>query len=68
MATDIKKDIGTIFREGVEIHRALEVAAREAILHHKQLGQPIPVWRDGKIVFVSPEELEEKLQTASLKK
>ena len=61
MTTDHDKDIGAIFREGVQIDRALETAAREAISRHKQLGEPIPVWRDGKTVLISPEELETKM-------
>ena len=68
MTIDIDKDIGAIFREGVHIDCALKAAAREAILRHKQLGQPIPIWRDGKTVLVSAEELEAKLQAASSKK
>ncbi len=68
MTTHSDKDIGAIFREGVQIDRALEAAAREAILRLKQLGQPIPVWRDGKTVLVAPEELEAALQAASSNK
>lgn len=68
MATHRDKDIAAIFRDGVLIDRALEAAAREAILRHKQLGQPIPIWRDGKTVFVAPEELEAEWQDASLNK
>jgi hypothetical protein len=68
MSTDHNKDIAAIFRDGVLIDRAIEAAAREAILRHKQLGQPVPVWRDGKTVFVSPEELEAEWQDASLNK
>ena len=57
MTTDHNKDIGAIFREGGQIDSALEAAAREAISRHKQLGKPMPVWRDGKTVLISPEEL-----------
>jgi hypothetical protein len=63
--TDDVKDIEAIFREGVQIDRALETATREAILRHKQLGLPMPVWRDGKTVLVTPEELEAKIQDAA---
>ncbi len=68
MATESNKDITAIFQEGVPIVRALEAATREAIVRHKQAGLPMPVWRDGKTVFVSPEELEANLQAASSKK
>ena len=68
MTTQNNKDIGAIFREGVLIDRALETAAREAILRHKQLGQPMTVWQDGKTVLVAPEELEAAWQAASSNK
>ena len=64
MTTHSDQNIGAIFREGAQIGRALETAAREAILRHKQLGHPIPIWRDGKTVLVSPEELEAAWQAA----
>ena len=68
MSTDHNKDIAAIFRDGVLIDRAIEAAARKALLRHKQLGQPVPVWRDGKTVFVAPEELEAEWRDASLNK
>lgn len=36
---------------------AIEAGAREAVLLNKKLGNPIAVWRDGKVVIVSPEEI-----------
>ena len=65
MATKPDKDITAVFQEGMPIVRALEAAAREAIKRHKQVGQPMVVWRDGKIVYISPEEMEANLQAAS---
>ena len=63
MSTDLKLDIGDVFREGTPIDRALEAATRAAIVRHKQSGQPMPVWRDGKIVLIPVEELEERLNS-----
>jgi hypothetical protein len=28
------------------------------VLRHKKLGEPIVIWRDGKVVWVPPEEIE----------
>jgi len=56
-----QKDISLIFREGAEIDQAIQDAARDAIRRHRQSGQPIPMWRDGQIVLVTPDELEEHL-------
>ena len=51
---------------------AIEAGAREAVLLNKKLGNPIAVWRDGKVVIVPPEEivmdpLEEKLRKIATK-
>jgi hypothetical protein len=43
---------------GDEIVEAMGRAVREAIWRHKQLGESIVVWRDGRIVTVPPEEIE----------
>lgn len=39
------------------IQAALNRAAREALQRHARDGQPIAVWRDGKVVWVPAEEL-----------
>ena len=41
-----------------KLEAALEQAERETLLRHKRLGQPIVVWRDGRVVHVPPEEIE----------
>ena len=39
------------------ITEALAKGVREALIKHKQAGNPIVIWRDGKIVTVKPEEI-----------
>lgn len=39
------------------ILRAMTEAAREAILRHKRLGNPIATWRDGRVVWLMPDEI-----------
>jgi hypothetical protein len=36
---------------------ALRQAVREALLRHKQAGNPIAVWREGRVVWIPPEEI-----------
>jgi hypothetical protein len=36
---------------------ALKIAVSKAIEEHARLGLPIHVWRDGKVVEVSPKEI-----------
>ena len=53
-----KKSITDLFTEGTEIDRALSAAVQDALWRHKQLGNPVAVWRDGKVVLIPPEEIE----------
>jgi hypothetical protein len=39
------------------IERALARAVRRALLSHKQAGNPIAVWRDGKVMWIAPEDI-----------
>ena len=52
-----KKDIEAIFADGTEIDKALKEAAQEAVRRHKLLGNPIAVWRDGKVCWLQGDEI-----------
>lgn len=55
----IKKDDLDLFdRYSEEINKAYERAVREALLKHKQAGNPIAVERDGKVVILQPDEID----------
>ena len=58
MAEAVLKDIDRIFAEGKEIDEAVKKAVRDAVRRHKQAGNPVVTWRDGKIVILKPEEIE----------
>ena len=51
------KDITRIFREGTLIDKAVREAAHEALRRHKRAGNPVAQWRDGKVVWVQPEDI-----------
>jgi hypothetical protein len=36
---------------------AMRAAVREALWRHKQLGNPIAIWQDGRVVWLQPEEI-----------
>jgi hypothetical protein len=55
------KDIQAIFREGTPIDEAMNAAVRDAVQLHKEKGLPMVVWRDGKVVWISPEEAEQSM-------
>ena len=40
------------------VERALARAFREAILRHKQAGNPICAWREGQVVWIAPEDIQ----------
>jgi hypothetical protein len=39
------------------IEQALVRAVQDALLRHKQAGNPVVEWRDGQIVWVAPEDI-----------
>ena len=58
MAEAVKKDIGRILTEGTEIDEAVKKAVKEAVLKHKQAGNPIVGMKDGQMVWLKPEEIQ----------
>ncbi|MDN3510812.1 MAG: hypothetical protein NG784_05845 [Candidatus Jettenia sp.] len=58
MANKIAKDkISEIFEDKEKITRALSKAVNEALLQHKKAGNPVASWKDGKIVWIQPEDI-----------
>jgi hypothetical protein len=50
--------IDELFEDGHAIDEALRLAARDARRLHKALGNPMATWRDGRVVWVPPEDIE----------
>jgi len=50
-------DIDEVFRQRTEIDKALALAVQDALWQHKQLGNPVAFWRDGKVVWLPAEEI-----------
>lgn len=58
MKTEGEKDVHRIFVEERElIDEALKQSVRDAVLRHKRDGLPMVIYRDGKTVWVKPEDL-----------
>ena len=57
MAIDPSRDIDQAFSLGTPIDEALNDAVRDAVRQHERMGLPLAVWRDGKTVWLLPEEL-----------
>lgn len=41
------------------ILQALKEAVQEALLQHKRAGNPVAIWKDGRVVWVQPEDIPE---------
>lgn len=50
--------IDRVFAEGTPIDAALIEAVREARQRHKEAGTPVAEWRDGKLYWVAPQDIE----------
>lgn len=57
MPDNARKSVDEIFEEGVEIDKALKRGVRKALILHKKLGFPIVVEKNGKIVWIKPEDI-----------
>ena len=45
------------FRDSELIDSAIQRSVREAVLSHARASNPVAEWRDGKVVWISPEEV-----------
>ena len=56
MTSKIPEDFSLSHAE--EVEEILRRAVRQALLAHKRAGNPIAVWKEGKVVIIPPEEIE----------
>ena len=52
-----KDKIVEAFTNPERITKALAQGVRNALLQHKQAGNPIIIWRDGKSIWIKPEDI-----------
>lgn len=50
--------LAELFENGAEIDRRVTNAVRAALLDHKRTGDPIAIWRDGRVVIVPANQIE----------
>ena len=51
------RPLGERMRDDRLIEQALGRGVREALKRHKQAGNPVAAWRDGKVVWIAPEDI-----------
>jgi hypothetical protein len=56
-APEPKKSIPELLADPTVVDKALKEAVRQALLRHKREGNPIAIWRDGKVVWLQPHEI-----------
>ncbi|MCF6153115.1 MAG: hypothetical protein E3K38_12665 [Candidatus Kuenenia stuttgartiensis] len=53
----VKDKISEIFEDKEKRTRALSKAIYKALLQHKKAGNPVVLWKDGKIIWIQPEDI-----------
>ena len=48
----------TLTSEGEKIDKVFETAVKKALKRHKKAGNSIAIWRDGKVVILSADEIK----------
>jgi hypothetical protein len=52
------EEVNARFDNGTVIDDALAEAVREALLFHKRMNNPVAAWMNGKVVWLSPAEID----------
>ena len=68
MATRNHKNVNTIMKEGTLVDAALVAGVREALERHRRAGQSVVESRNGKIVWLTPDEIKKRLEKIDNKK
>jgi hypothetical protein len=53
-----ERTIDARFLDHKRIEDAIRRATQRVVWEHKQLGYPICAWRDGRVVWIPPEEID----------
>jgi hypothetical protein len=60
-----RKDIGALLKDDAAVTAAMRKSVREDLLRHKAEGLPIVVCENGKLVWIPPDQIEERLKQSS---
>lgn len=55
--SNLEPTLKELFEDGRAIDEALREAARDARRLHKALGNPMATWKDGRVVWIQPEDI-----------
>lgn len=51
-------NIDDFFKDPMFISKTIQAGMNKELLKHKQAGNPVCTWRNGKVVWIAPEELK----------
>jgi hypothetical protein len=51
-------EISKIFNDVDVVKTAMQAGINAALLKHKKMGESICVWRDGKVLWIAPEDIK----------
>ena len=54
----LKENSPTLLSKGEKIDKVFETAVRKALKRHKDAGNSIAVWRNGKVVILTPDQIK----------
>jgi hypothetical protein len=57
MPTQKPLELANLVAQADAVEAAARQAVREALLVHKRMGNAICVWREGRVVWIPPEEI-----------
>lgn len=57
----VKAGSGLLVEHGAAVDAAFARAVREALARHKREGNPVAVWRDGKVTLLMPHQLSDNI-------
>lgn len=55
--TSPSNSIEQAFADGTVIEQALRAGVAAALLRHRQMGLPIVVWQDGRVVWIPSDQI-----------
>ena len=58
MVAHYKDKIDEALADRDKITKALQSGVRDALIRHKQVGNPIVVMKDGQMVWLKPEDIQ----------
>lgn len=55
--SEARKELARRFDSDAQVTQAIQQAVRDAVLDHKQVGNPIAGWQNERVMLVAPEDI-----------